>query len=113
MKKYSECREEINEQFDISFLMKRVIFLERSLKVILEDHQFKGLHMHQKLTLKEAEELRSFYKIGEKMEDICIEEVPETEQIEKNGSKKSSSDNSAVMNMTENIFENSYEGVPE
>lgn len=51
MRKYHECRQEIQKQFDICFLMRRVIFLERSLRVILEDHQFKGLHMHQKMTL--------------------------------------------------------------
>jgi hypothetical protein len=108
MKKYGECREEIQKQFGICFLMKRLIFLERSLRVLFEDHQFKGLHMHEKLTLKEAEELRSFYKLRDQLQGICIEEFAETDQIEKHASKKNS-DQSGIMNATENILENNEE----
>lgn len=60
--------------------------------------------MHEKLTLKEAEEIRSFYKLRDKLQSICIEEVPDTEQMERQ--TKKSSDNSGIMNVTENILEN-------
>jgi hypothetical protein len=35
--------------------------------VLLEDHQFKGLHMHEKMTLREAQELRGFYRLRDKV----------------------------------------------
>lgn len=47
--------------------MKRIVFFERSLRILFEDHQFKGLHMHQKLTLKEAQELKSYYQLRDKL----------------------------------------------
>lgn len=67
MAKYHECRQEIQKQFDVCFLMRRVIFLERSLRVVLEDHQFKGLHLYEKMTLKEARQLRKFYKLRDRI----------------------------------------------
>ena len=67
MKKFDSCRNEIQKQFDITFLMKRIIFFERSLKILFEDHQFKGLHMHDKLTIKEAQQLRSYYRLRDKI----------------------------------------------
>jgi len=36
---------------------------------LFEDHQFKGLHMHDKMTLKEAQELRSYYRLRDKLKD--------------------------------------------
>ena len=67
MKKFDSCRNEIQKQFDITFLMKRIIFFERSLKILFEDHQFKGLHMHDKMTIKEAQQLRSYYRLRDKI----------------------------------------------
>ena len=67
LKKFDECRNEIQKQFDMAFLMKRIIFFERSLRILFEDHQFKGLHMHDKMTLKEAQELRSYYRLRDRI----------------------------------------------
>jgi hypothetical protein len=47
--------------------MRRIIFFERSLKILFEDHQFKGLHMHDKMTVKDAQELRSYYRLRDKL----------------------------------------------
>jgi hypothetical protein len=47
--------------------MKRLIFLERSIRILFEDHQFKMLHMYEKLTLKNAQELREFYRMRDRL----------------------------------------------
>jgi hypothetical protein len=45
IKKYDECRLEMKKQLDISYLLERVFFLERTINNLLEEHQLKGLYL--------------------------------------------------------------------
>jgi hypothetical protein len=38
MKIYNDCREELEKQLDVSYLIKRIIFLERALLVLFDEH---------------------------------------------------------------------------
>ena len=60
--------------------------------MLLEDHQFKGLHMHEKLTLREAQELRGFYRLRD--------------QVRGEDGQSENSEQSAAVNVTEDLLEN-------
>jgi hypothetical protein len=47
--------------------MKRLIFIERALHFLFNDGQMKGLHLHKKLSLSEATELRKNYDLKHKL----------------------------------------------
>ena len=82
MKRYDDCREEIGKEFDVSFLFKRIIFLERAARVIFADHQFKGLHLHDKLTLEEAEKNRKHFNLKKKVKKIKKNQVVSSADLE-------------------------------
>ncbi len=51
-KEYDETNEEMAKQLDVLYLLKRVIFLERAVNSLLDEHQLKGIHLEEKLTLE-------------------------------------------------------------
>jgi hypothetical protein len=51
------------KQLDILYLLKRVNFIEKSLTFLFTDHQLKGLHLANQLTLSEATNMRRNYKL--------------------------------------------------
>lgn len=42
----------MRKQLDILYLLKRVFFLEKIVQTMLDEHQLKGLHLHEKYTLE-------------------------------------------------------------
>lgn len=42
---YRRCREEVKKQLDIKLIMNRMIFYDRGLKIMLDDHHYKALHL--------------------------------------------------------------------
>jgi hypothetical protein len=57
----------MKKQLDILYLLERVFFLERTINTLLEEHQLKGLYLHEKLTLEEAKKIRQNFKIKRKL----------------------------------------------
>lgn len=55
IRRYEECMEEVTQQLDVKLLMQRLVFMERAMLFLFSDEQFKGLHLQEKLTLKEAQ----------------------------------------------------------
>ena len=48
---------------DVIYLYKRLEFVERTLEVLLENHQKKVLHLMRNKTFKEAEDNYSLYQM--------------------------------------------------
>ena len=57
------------KQLDILYLIKRVSFTERALKLMLEEHQFKGIHLMDRVTMREARSIRKAYKMRHQLSD--------------------------------------------
>jgi hypothetical protein len=64
---YSKCLDEIDEQLDISHIMKKLLFLERGVTAMLSEHQLEALHARDKQTLSEAEVKRKRYELTRKV----------------------------------------------
>jgi hypothetical protein len=58
MEMYYECREEVAEQLDVALLMNKIVFLEKFMNVLLEEHQYRAVYLQQKPTVEEAQKLR-------------------------------------------------------
>lgn len=63
MRAFDECRKEVKKQFDVKLLIDRITFMERALKNIYSDHQFKALHLQKKMTISEARDMRELYSL--------------------------------------------------
>jgi hypothetical protein len=61
MQQYDDCREEIAKQLDVQLIMHRLIFLEKSIEVLLEEHQVEGLHIQKRETLALISKRRKRY----------------------------------------------------
>jgi hypothetical protein len=51
------------KQLDVRYLLKRVFFLERVIKIFFQDHQWRALHLQEKMTLAEAKISRKEFKL--------------------------------------------------
>jgi hypothetical protein len=40
------------KQLDVLYILKRVFFLERTINILFEEHQLKGIHLQQNMTLE-------------------------------------------------------------
>ena len=58
MDMYYECREEVVEQLDVTLLMNKIVFLEKFMNVLLEEHQYRAVYLQQKPSIEEAQQLR-------------------------------------------------------
>lgn len=52
---------------DITYLQKRINFLEKALSVLLEKHQFEALFLCQNITREEADETYEKYNLKERL----------------------------------------------
>jgi hypothetical protein len=73
--KFRRCRDGMLDQLDISFLIQRVVFLERAIANILPEHQFKALFVRSKPTLSEIKTHKRQYKLA-KLIRKCGKETP-------------------------------------
>jgi hypothetical protein len=51
LKKYEAIESEIAKQLDISVILTRILFLERSVQVLFDNGQFEAMHLNEKITL--------------------------------------------------------------
>jgi hypothetical protein len=72
MKRYDDCREEIGKQLNITFILKKITFLESSIRTIFTSHQLRGLHLQRKLSLKEAEQFRKHFSLKKKIRKVYL-----------------------------------------
>jgi hypothetical protein len=49
---FEEAKEEMAKQLDISLILRRILFLERSVQTLFEGGQFEAMHLTQKPTLE-------------------------------------------------------------
>ena len=55
-------RSEINRQIDVTFLIRRIAFLEDCLKYIFEDYEWDCLHLLNRKTLQEVAQSRRQFR---------------------------------------------------
>lgn len=58
---------EIRKQLDIRLILNKVQFTERVVNVILDEHQIKGLHLQEYVTLDDAEKVREDFEFHDKL----------------------------------------------
>lgn len=58
MDMFYECREEVVEQLDVTLLLNKIVFLEKFMNVLLEEHQYRAVYLQQKPSVEEAQKLR-------------------------------------------------------
>lgn len=46
------------EQLDVTLLLNKIVFLEKFMNVLLEEHQYRAVYLQQKPTVEEAQKLR-------------------------------------------------------
>jgi hypothetical protein len=56
----------MSKQLDISYLLERIEYLEMVSTVVLNEKELKGLHLREKLSLKEATIKRRAFKLRKK-----------------------------------------------
>lgn len=49
---FRKCRSEMVNQLDVSYLLKRIVFLEQAIASILPEHQLKALFLTAKPTIE-------------------------------------------------------------
>ena len=54
MKRIREVRDEATKQLDVSLLMKRIYFLEKSVSLLLPEHHIELLYAQKMPTMDEA-----------------------------------------------------------
>lgn len=52
------------KQLDVLYLFRRLAFVERAVSTLFTTHQIKALHLYQKISLTEAQQIRKRYKIN-------------------------------------------------
>ena len=67
MEKSEELREEMGKQLDLSLLLSRLIFIERSLLKFFEHGQFEAMHLSRKLTLEQARRMRQHLNLRSRL----------------------------------------------
>ena len=45
----------MNNILDIVFMIKRADYLEKSIEILFEDHQLKGLHLWKRMSIEDAD----------------------------------------------------------
>ena len=55
---YCKYIEEMDEQLDVAAILKRIMFLENVVSLMLEDHEMDALYLQRRLTVSQAEALR-------------------------------------------------------
>ncbi len=63
----AKIRTTVGNLLDITYLQKRINFLEKALSVLLEKHQFEALFLCQNINRKEADETYEKYNLKEKL----------------------------------------------
>ncbi len=62
-----KIRTTVNNLLDITYLQKRINFLEKALSVLFEKHQFEALFLCQNITREEADETYEKYSLKERL----------------------------------------------
>jgi len=62
---------------DIGFILRRLIFLEEAIFILLDEHQYDVLHIERKLPISKIREIRSKYVLKWQNEE---EEPAKTEK---------------------------------
>jgi hypothetical protein len=68
-RKVDECREEVKEQTDVCFLIKRVIYIEKAIELFFNS-RLDELTIDHKWTIDEASQKRNFYDNHKKIEQM-------------------------------------------
>lgn len=67
---YNKCQEEMEKQLDVSYLLERILYLESVASTVLDNHHLKGLHLRDKLSLKQARKKRRAFKLKKKVHEV-------------------------------------------
>ena len=59
--KYADCIDEIDRQLDVAMILKKLIFLEQGLSLLIPEHQLEALHLQRRQRISEAKEGRKKY----------------------------------------------------
>ena len=60
-------RKSMNNILDTVFMIKRVDYLEKSIEILFEEHQLKGLHLWKRMSIEDADKNYRKYNFGERL----------------------------------------------
>lgn len=69
---FVKCSEEMENQLDIYYILKRLIFLERAVEIMFNDKQYPLLFLQNKMTIDEAEEIRKKHEMPAKLKSTNL-----------------------------------------
>jgi hypothetical protein len=62
----------MEKQLDVSYMLERILYLESVASTVLDGHHLKGLHLRDKLSLKQARKKRRAFKLKKKSMKFAI-----------------------------------------
>jgi hypothetical protein len=71
MKKLENTEDEITRQLDVVLLMRRMLYLERCIGLLLPEHQIDLMKAKGRPTLEEAEESRKKFYVLRQLRNEC------------------------------------------
>ncbi len=67
MQQYDKSLTEVRKQMDVRLIFKKILFTERLAHVLLTPSQVTALHLQDKITISQAEEIRQNYFLSQLM----------------------------------------------